>query len=100
MRAYLRDNALMWLEEYHLDGLRFDATLYIRTIDGLGSGDLPEGWDLMRSITTAIRERHPDKILIAEDLQYDAGDHLVRRRRRGLRRPVGRRASSTRCGGC
>ena len=71
VRAYLLDNALMWLEEFHLDGLRFDATLYVRTIDGLGSGDLPEGWDLMRSITTTIRERHPDKILIAEDLQSD-----------------------------
>ena len=39
------DNALMWLEEFHLDGLRFDATLYVRTIDGLGTGDLPEGWE-------------------------------------------------------
>ena len=52
VRAYLHDNALMWLDEFHLDGLRFDATLYIRTIDGLGTGDLPEGWDLMRSITS------------------------------------------------
>lgn len=69
VRAYLRDNALMWLEEYHLDGLRFDATLYIRTIDGVGTDDLPDGWQLMRSITSSIRERHPDTILIAEDLQ-------------------------------
>ena len=72
VRAYLHDNALMWLDEYHLDGLRFDATLYIRTIDGLGTGDLPEGWDLMRAITTSVRESRPDKILIAEDLQNDA----------------------------
>ena len=43
----------------------------MRTIDGLGTGDLPEGWDLLRSITATIRERHPDKILIAEDLQSD-----------------------------
>lgn len=71
VRAYLHDNALMWLEEFHLDGLRFDATLYVRTIDGLGTGDLPEGWDVMRSITATVRERHPDKILIAEDLQSD-----------------------------
>ncbi|KRF35588.1 alpha-amylase family glycosyl hydrolase [Terrabacter sp. Soil810] len=71
VRAYLHDNALMWLEEFHLDGLRFDATLYVRTIDGLGTGDLPDGWDLMQSITATIRERHPDKILIAEDLQAD-----------------------------
>ncbi len=71
VRAFLQDNALMWLEEYHLDGLRFDATLYVRTIDGVGTGDLPEGWDVLRSITSTIHERHPDKILIAEDLQGD-----------------------------
>ncbi len=71
VRAYLHDNALMWLDEFHLDGLRFDATLYIRTIDGVGTGDLPEGWDVLRSITDTIRERYPDKIVIAEDLQSD-----------------------------
>ncbi|KJK11942.1 1,4-alpha-glucan branching protein [Terrabacter sp. 28] len=71
VRAFLHDNALMWLEEFHLDGLRFDATLYVRTIDGVGTGDLPEGWDVLRSITSTIHERHPDKILIAEDLQGD-----------------------------
>jgi 1,4-alpha-glucan branching enzyme len=61
----------MWFDEYHMDGLRFDATLYIRTIDGLGTGDLPEGWDLLRAITSSVRESRPDKILIAEDLQND-----------------------------
>ena len=72
VRAYLHDNALMWFDEYHMDGLRFDATLYIRTIDGLGTGDIPEGWDVMRAITSSVRETRPDKILIAEDLQNDA----------------------------
>jgi 1,4-alpha-glucan branching enzyme len=72
VRDYLYDNALMWFDEYHMDGLRFDATLYIRTIDGLGTGDLPEGWDVMREITGSVRESRPDKILIAEDLQGDA----------------------------
>jgi 1,4-alpha-glucan branching enzyme len=72
VRAYLHDNALMWFDEYHMDGLRFDATLYIRTIDGLGTGDLPEGWDVMQAITSSVRETRPDKILIAEDLQNDA----------------------------
>ncbi len=90
VRAYLHDNALMWLEEFHLDGLRFDATLYVRTIDGLGTGDLPEGWDLMRSITTTIRERHPDKILIAEDLQSDPAITSADEGGGGLPRPVGR----------
>ncbi|EWT00947.1 1,4-alpha-glucan branching protein [Intrasporangium oryzae NRRL B-24470] len=70
VREYIHDNALMWVEEFHVDGLRFDATLYIRTIDGPGT-DLPEGWELMRSLTSTIHERHPGTILIAEDLQGD-----------------------------
>jgi 1,4-alpha-glucan branching enzyme len=70
VRQYCRDNALMWIEEYHMDGLRFDATLYIRTVSGLGT-DIPEGWALMRDINTAIRTDLPSKILIAEDLQGD-----------------------------
>jgi len=34
VRRYIHDNAIMWLEEYHVDGLRYDSTLYIRCIDG------------------------------------------------------------------
>ena len=34
VRQFIRDNALMWLEEYHVDGLRFDMTLYIRSVRG------------------------------------------------------------------
>ena len=66
VRRYIRDNAMMWLEEYHCDGLRYDMTLYIRTADG---GDLPDGWNLTQRINHEIRERFPNKITIAEDLQ-------------------------------
>ena len=31
VRTFLRDSAMTWLEEFRCDGLRFDATLYIRT---------------------------------------------------------------------
>ena len=34
VRTFLRDSALTWLEEFQCDGLRFDATLFIRTVDG------------------------------------------------------------------
>ena len=30
VRQFIRDNAMMWLEEYHVDGLRFDMTLFMR----------------------------------------------------------------------
>jgi len=66
VRRYIRDNAMMWLEEYRCDGLRYDMTLYIRTADG---SDLPEGWALTQRINGEIRERFPEKITIAEDLQ-------------------------------
>jgi 1,4-alpha-glucan branching enzyme len=32
MRRYLRDNALMWLDEYRTDGLRWDMIIYIKNI--------------------------------------------------------------------
>ena len=35
VRTFLRDSALTWLEEFQCDGLRFDATLFIRTVDGV-----------------------------------------------------------------
>ncbi len=69
VRSFLRDNALMWLEEYHVDGLRYDSTLFIRTIDGNEANELPEGWGLMQQINGEIRARFPHRILIAEDLR-------------------------------
>ncbi len=69
VRQFIRDNALMWLDEYHVDGLRYDATIYIRTIHGPGDKDLPEGWGLLQWINGEIRQRFPGRIIIAEDLQ-------------------------------
>ncbi|MGH7491323.1 MAG: alpha-amylase family glycosyl hydrolase [bacterium] len=72
VRQYLRDNALMWLEEYRIDGLRWDATAYIRNVYGNNddpAGDIPEGWELMRWINSEINARQPWKISIAEDLR-------------------------------
>jgi len=72
VRQYIRDNALMWLEEYRADGLRWDATAYIRNSlgnDGDPVHDIPEGWSLMQWINDEIRVRQPWKISIAEDLR-------------------------------
>lgn len=71
VRQYLRDNALMWLDEYHVDGLRWDATAYIRSVDGneQDDGELPEGWSLIQWINEEIQANAPGKISIAEDLQ-------------------------------
>ena len=71
VRQYIRDNALMWLEQYHCDGLRFDATAYIRNVKGNDDpgDDLAEGWGLLRWINDEIEARQPWKITIAEDLR-------------------------------
>ncbi|MFN6495875.1 MAG: alpha-amylase family glycosyl hydrolase [Nostoc sp. DedQUE01] len=72
VRQYIRDNALMWLEEYQIDGLRFDSTVNIRNIEGRNNdpaNDIPEGWSLMQWINNEIDSKTPWKITIAEDLQ-------------------------------
>ncbi|MCP3139218.1 alpha-amylase family glycosyl hydrolase [Pyxidicoccus xibeiensis] len=68
VRDYLRDNALMWLREYHMDGLRLDATKEIRNANG---ADNPAGWELLRSINEAVKREFPWKLIIAEDMGGD-----------------------------
>jgi len=75
VRNYLRDNAMLWLEIYQLDGLRLDATAIIRLLNHEegGSGDpLEEGVVFLKDLNVEIRERFPYKVLIAEDLKTDA----------------------------
>jgi 1,4-alpha-glucan branching enzyme len=72
VQRYLRDNAVAWLEHHYIDGLRFDATGWIRNVHGANNSpgtDLADGWRLMQSINTEVRERQPWKICIAEDMQ-------------------------------
>jgi len=71
VREYLLDNVMMWLEEYHVDGIRFDCTQFIRTVNGAGTQDLPEGWSLLQWINSRIAEKYPGRITIAEDLQHN-----------------------------
>jgi len=72
VRQYILDNVAMWLEEYHVDGIRFDGTIYIRTTHGPGSADLPDGWSLLQTINTLVAQKFPGRITIAEDLQNNA----------------------------
>lgn len=69
VRRYLLDNVLLWLEEYHVDGLRFDCTQFIRTVNGSPDQDLPEGWSLLQWINSQVSGKYPGRITIAEDLQ-------------------------------
>lgn len=60
---------MMWMREYHADGLRYDMTAYIRTISGIGNDEIAEGWGLMQWINGDLKEEFPGCILVAEDLQ-------------------------------
>ncbi|HWE01291.1 MAG TPA: alpha-amylase family glycosyl hydrolase [Tepidisphaeraceae bacterium] len=74
---YLGDNAMMWLSEYQVDGIRFDSTGCIRLRQGncgtfcCGSDIGVErnfGWELMAGINDRVDAGQPWKLTIAEDL--------------------------------
>lgn len=75
VREWLRDNAMTWLQEYRVDGLRFDSTGSIRTVHD--RDEPPEspanlgGWgvNLLKWINDEIRFVSPWKTTIAEDLK-------------------------------
>ena len=70
VRQYIRDNAMMLFNEIGADGLRWDATSYIRTIHGWeGGGDISDGWGLMQWINQEADALSPRKLMIGEDLQ-------------------------------
>jgi 1,4-alpha-glucan branching enzyme len=71
VRQYLLDNVMMWLEEYRVDGIRFDCTQFIRTINGAGTQDLPDGWSLLQWINSQVAQKFPGRLTIAEDLQHN-----------------------------
>lgn len=68
VRQYIKDNALAWLNECRVDGLRWDSTSNIRTDPW---GDNPDGWSLMQWVNDEIDASQPWKIQIAEDM-FDA----------------------------
>jgi len=74
VREFIRDNVVQWLDEFRVDGLRWDATAYISSIGGGGRvapDPIPEGWHLMADINTEMAQRFPGRIMIAEDLKGD-----------------------------
>lgn len=72
VQDFIRDNVRMWLDEYHVDGFRFDSTIGIRNALGNNNdpyNDIPEGWQLMQDLNSLIKSQPSAKITIAEDLQ-------------------------------
>ncbi len=71
VRSFIRDNAMYWLTEFNMDGLRWDGTAYIRQWEDefYNTYDIPEGWSLMQWINDEINAAFPQKISIAEDMR-------------------------------
>lgn len=69
VRQYIRDNTMQWIEEFRMDGLRFDSTVNMRTVNNGFGGDLPDGWSLMQWLNDEINRTMPWKLSIAEDMQ-------------------------------
>ena len=74
VRSFLRDNAVQWLDEFRVDGLRWDATSYISSIGGEGfraRDRIEDGWRFMADVNAYLAERFPARLMIAEDMQSD-----------------------------
>ncbi|MHC4067024.1 MAG: alpha-amylase family glycosyl hydrolase, partial [Planctomycetota bacterium] len=65
VRDYFANSALYWLEEFHFDGYRMDATDFMNMYQG-------SGWGLMQRFNDEIDARWVDKIAIAEQLPDDS----------------------------
>lgn len=74
VRDYIRKNTMMWLVDYHVDGLRWDATAFIRNVYGNNNdpaNDIPDGWYTMQSANNLADTVQPWVICIAEDLRVN-----------------------------
>ncbi len=70
VRQFIRDQIFMFLEEYKVDGFRWDSVFNILYYNG-GANTLPEGEAMLRDINWEISQTFPGKIRIAEDHAFD-----------------------------
>lgn len=75
VRSFIIDNFKMWMDEYHVDGFRWDAVGAMRYYDP-GHVNIPEANSLIQYINnTEIRANRPGVISIAEDEAFGQGFH-------------------------
>lgn len=75
VRDFLVGAAIHWLAEFHVDGLRIPAVSSMLCLDysrepernALRVRENVEAVQFVRELTSAIRDSHPDTLLIAED---------------------------------
>ncbi|MBU1693809.1 MAG: DUF3459 domain-containing protein, partial [Verrucomicrobia bacterium] len=66
VRRFVKDNIMMWLEEYRVDGFRWDSAINIRASRN-GADPIPAGAQMLDDINSQVRSRFPHAVNIAED---------------------------------
>ncbi len=76
VRNFLVSNACYWLDEFHLDGLRFDAVASMLYRDYSRKDWTPNRWggrenleaiDLLKTVNEAVYARFPEVLMVAEE---------------------------------
>ncbi len=85
VRDYIVENALMWLRDCHIDGLRLDATFAMRKNVNQeitdSAPDNPEAYQTLQRLTKETKELKPSLFLVAEDFSNEAA--MTRRQEEG-----------------
>ncbi|MBI1292652.1 1,4-alpha-glucan branching protein [bacterium] len=68
VQRLILDSLRMYLEEFRVDGFRFDATGVMRIGNG---GAVPGAAEMLQQCTEILRAEYPGKLFIAEDFQLD-----------------------------
>jgi hypothetical protein len=73
VRNYIKDNFRMWLDEYHVDGFRWDTPYIMMHYNG--DVYIPEAESLIEEINNMITTQYSGKINLGEDSGWVPGFH-------------------------
>jgi 1,4-alpha-glucan branching enzyme len=69
---YIADSLTMWIDEYRIDGFRWDSVSNIYDTDNGTGTYLPDGWTLLQNSNVQTVTDNPAFVNIAEDLTGNA----------------------------